>query len=529
MLDAIIISDTNRDTYSASSPFRLQIGGKVASIQNLKNYIKNKGNFVNPIEGEKENNWQYSFKLNGIAIYDCLQKAGYNVDLLDSYYSEKSKFAQLIKKNPKIVIISTTFTLNKRSLAELTRDIRSVAPDIFIVAGGPFVFSSYLLLKYSKVKVYDVENPKEDYLFLNKNNRPDVDLFIIDKFGEQSLPHLLRCLENNLNVDHLPNTAYWNGTEYVFSERKELPLHDMSIAWQNMPDKIFEPGVINIQASIGCPFNCEFCNFVKDKRYTFMRPFDQIIEELKIISEKGVKYIRFVDDNFRLGKNDLDSVCNRLINANVDLKWMSFLRASTLDQANIELLKKSGCIEAQIGVESADKSILKNMNKKADPEMYHRVISRLLDAGINCSCCFIIGFPGETQDSFQRTMEFIESIFNERRKGIFYWSIYPFILAPLSPIYEAGRRAKYNLEGYMNNWKHSSMDSIEAYEKIKELFLKIETTSPIYSGDNIDMIMDLSLKERNKFLQKRHYLAKHFLEKPFDSSLILKTFSNFFK
>ena len=528
MLDAIIISDTGEDTYSASSPYRLQIDGKIALIQNIKNYIENKGKLSQSIKEEKTKNWHYSYKLNGIKLYDCLQKAGYIVELIDSYYQERDYFKKIALKNPKAIIISTTFILTKQKLQELVMDIRSIAPDIPIIAGGPFVFSSYLLLKRASDIRYDIESPKNDYLFLNHANRPDIDLYVVDKFGEQVLPEVLRLIEKKQPLHTLPNTAHWDGNKYVFSSRKEMKLSDTTIAWENMPDKIFNSKAINVQASIGCPFNCEFCNFVKDKNHTFLRPLNELITELKIISKKGGKFIRFVDDNFRLGKNDLNDVCKRFIDEGIDMKWMSFIRASTLDQTDPILLKKSGCIETQIGIESADPSILKNMNKSADPGMYFRVISKLLDVGINCSCCFIIGFPGETQDSFQNTIDFIESIPKDTHKGIFSWSIYPFILAPLSPIYEIEKRAKYGLHGYMNKWRHSTMSSDQAYLKIKEAFLTIEKASPIYSGDNLDMLMELSIENRKKFMIKRHDLSKKFLKETFDKEIVIKSFSEFF-
>jgi radical SAM superfamily enzyme YgiQ (UPF0313 family) len=232
-----------------------------------------------------------------------------------------------------------------------------------------------------------------------------------------------------------------------------------------------------------------------------------------------------VDDNFRLGKNDLNDVCRRFIKEGIDIKWMSFMRASTLESTDLELLKKAGCIEVQMGIESADATILKNMNKLASPVMYERVITRLLDTGINCSCCFIVGFPGETSDSFQRTVNFINNIQKNGQEGMFFWSIYPFLLVPLSPVYEAEKKAKYRLEGYMAKWKHATMNSEEAFQHIKKAFLTIENASPIYSGDNMDMLFELSSDQRKRFVKTRHDLSKRFLSAPFDKTLVINAFS----
>ena len=527
MLDAIIISDTGNYTYSVSSSLRLQIDGRPAVIQNIRNYLDNNGKITDTVRGEYENNWHCAPKLNGIYLLSHLQKDGFNVELIDSYYNERSKFIKLLENNPKAVIISTTFILNKDSLYDLARDIKSIANDVYIIAGGPFVYSSYLLLERSCDNVYDVISPAEDYLFLTNNKRPEIDLFIIDKGGERVLSDALRSIKKAIAPSHLPNTAWWDGNRYVFSARNEITANSFNkmIDWNNIPSYLYKSGTMNVQASYGCLFKCEFCNFIKNKQDSYVKSLDHLIEELKSISRKGVKYVRFVDDNFRLGRKDLNNVCQAFINEGLDIKWMSFVRASTLENADLELLKRAGCIEVQIGVESGDKQILKNMNKFADPDMYYHVVNKLLEVGIDCSCCFIVGFPGETEETFQRTVDFIENVPKASQTGSFFWSIYPFLLVPLSPIYEPLKRSKYSLSGYLNEWSHYSMNSHFARKCIVKAFREIRNSSPIYSGDNIEMMNELLPAKKKKFIRARHALSKQFLDIPYDRSLVIESFS----
>jgi radical SAM superfamily enzyme YgiQ (UPF0313 family) len=182
-------------------------------------------------------------------------------------------------------------------------------------------------------------------------------------------------------------------------------------------------------------------------------------------------------------------------------------------------------MEVQIGIESADINVLNNMNKKANPDMYKKVINDLLNHGINCSCCFVVGFPGETLDTYKRTIDFIESIPRNNHKGLFYWSIYPFFFVPLSPVYEPNRREKYRLSGYMDTWDHMTMNSSEAQNLVKKAFLNIKKSSPIYSGDNIKMLMELTIDKRKEFFLKRHELAKLFLTGRLKKEQTLKVFS----
>jgi radical SAM superfamily enzyme YgiQ (UPF0313 family) len=245
---------------------------------------------------------------------------------------------------------------------------------------------------------------------------------------------------------------------------------------------------------------------------------------MKAVAEQGARYVWFVDDNFRLGKSDLEAVCRRFIEEGINQHWMTFIRASTLDNIDPDLLRLAGCIEVQLGLESADPLILKNMNKKASPNLYNRVLKKLLKAGINCSCYFIFGFPGETEKSAQRTRDFIKSYDNAAYDGNLCWSMFSFMLAPLSPIYEHEARHKYGLSGYMHKWKHATMNCDQAREQVLKTFFEIENSGPIYRGDNQDQIRGLKPGVRMEFYAMRHKLSKVALSGDLGNEKMLQSF-----
>jgi radical SAM superfamily enzyme YgiQ (UPF0313 family) len=253
---------------------------------------------------------------------------------------------------------------------------------------------------------------------------------------------------------------------------------------------------------------CQFCNFTKDRRQSGLKPIDKTIFELQEVQGFGVKYVRFVDDNFRYNGLDINDFCKELIKNHVDIKWMSFIRASALKNVDFGLLRRAGCIEVQLGLESADKNILLNMKKGANPKLYKTIVRGLLDEGINCSCCFIVGFPGETIISVNTTRKFIQSIERSDSVGIFTWSIFPFLLVPLSPIYSSINRNKYKLVGYKDQWRHKTMSSDEAIEEVKSTFFMLENSGPIYRGDNLEMLEALPPNKQKAFHANRHKLAK---------------------
>ncbi len=509
-MDAIIISDSGSESVSATNRLKLSVGGHVASIQVVKNFIHNDGHVVTPVIGDDVSSWASCLKLNGIFLYSYLSEQGFDVGLIDNYFSERDTFIKMLQQSPKAVVISTSFIMSKKTLNHLVNDIRSLAQDIFIIVGGQFVHLS----KRIKERL-ESDNPvmaiyNNEYIFLSETDEPQVDLYIISACGETSLSHALRILREGRNLDSLPNTATYRGKRYSFSSRIDdiRKIGGITVNWQNMPAHFFKSGVVPMQASYGCPYNCTFCNFMKDKRLMGVKPLENLIEELKAAERRGARYVWFVDDNFRLGKNDLEKVCRRFLNERINVQWKSFMRVSALKGMDMDLLKAAGCVEVLLGLESADAGLLAGMNKKANPGLYAEVIERLMKAGINCSCYFIFGFPGETTETVMRTSEFIKKIEYPDLDGYISFTMFPFIIAPLSPISEPKNAQKYGLTGYMYKWQHNTMNSDQAMMHATRSFFELETSGIIYHGDNLDMLLGMPPRQRKEFIATRHKIAK---------------------
>ncbi len=146
------------------------------------------------------------------------------------------------------------------------------------------------------------------------------------------------------------------------------------------------------------------------------------------------------------------------------------------------------------------------MNKQSSPLLNERVIKELISAGINCSCYFIFGYPGETEKSIETTVAFIKRLEDHVGPGHFNWSLYPFLVWPFSPIFD--HRDEYDLSGYLQEWRHQTMDSAMAKQHIFAAFMALDNSSPIYRGDNLDQLSALSKQQGRLFLRTRHDLEK---------------------
>ncbi len=529
-LDAIIIAEAGGAGSADIIHKRLRLDGRIATVQVIRNYLEHGGHVVPPVSGSGIMNWGAAYRLNGIYLLSYLLKGGVRAKLIDRYFKERAAFREMLTETPRVVVISTTFIRNKQALHELVTNIRELAPDIFIIAGGPFVNLSYQMLLRSRKPGYETGLAENDFLFFQANE-PKVDLYITGLQGEDILLAAVNRIRSDQPLDDLPNTVFYDGKEYSFSTQKDYIFDNLntSIMWNFLPDKIFKPGVVPLQTSKGCPFECAFCNFTKDRRLMFIKSLDRLMAELKAVSSRGIRFVRFTDDNFRHGKGSLDDFSERLIREEIPINWMTMVRAGALKGVDFERLRASGCIEVLLGLESADPRILANMNKKAGPGLYAQVVKALLGAGIDVSCYFIFGFPGETHETVQRTLDFIRQIEFPDLPGTLSWALFPFSLAPLSPVYEPEMRRKYGLTGYMDHWEHHTMTSKEVVGHIERVFSALDHSCPMYRNDNLMMLHhDLSSRERKHLFLTRHGLSKRTMNKRLPPNEIMEAFSSVF-
>ena len=530
MCEVILIADSGVDSLSASNPLRLVLDDYPANIQVVRNFVEHGGKVVPPIAGDNECSWESAPKFNGIYLYNYLTKRGVRTALINNYQKEQQSFRLLARQKPKVIAISTTYLIHRKSIFQLVAEVRESCPESIIVVGGPFVELSWRIFEKSdKAPIYNTDEIKQQFLFFLGAEDDPADLYVISPLGEDSLYGIIQnVLAGDESWRSKPNTAHVAENRYLFTPRvddvtgyKEIP-----IDWQSLPDEIFAHQVVPVRASMGCPHKCHFCSFKKDHRLTHIKPLDLLIGELKAIQKRGIKYVWFVDDNFRLGKNDIEAVCRRFIDENISLEWMCLIRPEILKDVDMSLLKQAGCREVQMGLESADPVILAKMNKQSDPSQNERVIRDLILAGINCACYFIFGYPGETDKSIEKTVSFIKRLEEHDGPGHFNWSFYPFLLWPFSPIFD--NRDAHDLGGYLHEWKHHTMDSDQAKRHVLDAFMALDNSSPIYRGDNLDQLSSLPSHQRQLFLKTRHELEKLKITNRLDDKIAFDMFAAVF-
>lgn len=166
----------------------------------------------------------------------------------------------------------------------------------------------------------------------------------------------------------------------------------------------------------GCEGRCIFCllpQVMYGRVYRYRSPenvLDEIEYDIKLFPP--LKEIMFEDDTFTLLKYSgrLENICKGIIDRGIKVSWCCNSRPEIHDISLLRLMKKAGCRMMCVGFESGDDDILKNIRKGVDTEKMRKFAVLSKKAGISLHGCFVIGSPGETPGSINKTIKFASSL-----------------------------------------------------------------------------------------------------------------------
>lgn len=163
-----------------------------------------------------------------------------------------------------------------------------------------------------------------------------------------------------------------------------------------------------VQASRGCPHNCDFCSVTKFFGGSYRtRPVDEVIRDVKAA---GVRRFFFADDNIIANRAYSEELFRKLIPLNI--RWTG---QSTVNLGHFpdlcRLMSDSGCQHLCIGIESINQASLesvgKSHNKVSD---YYKLIRTMRDNGLSVHFSMIVGLDGDDKTIFQDTLKFVSEL-----------------------------------------------------------------------------------------------------------------------
>lgn len=171
--------------------------------------------------------------------------------------------------------------------------------------------------------------------------------------------------------------------------------------------------VVQIFTGRGCPNRCSFCSWTETltgRKYR-VRSIKNVVDEFQYIKEQlpEVKEIFIEDDTFTIDKKRIKAFCEELKSRGLRVTWSCNARAN-LDYETMKIMKEAGCRLLDVGYESGSDEILKNVEKGITMGQMREFARSAQKAGLMVLGDFVFGFPGETKETAERTIEFAKEL-----------------------------------------------------------------------------------------------------------------------
>lgn len=334
----------------------------------------------------------------------------------------------------------TSYTANVSAIQILSEKVKFLIPNCKQVIGGvQATLDPYILNKFPHI---DFATHREgEYAFLDLVNEKNINSIKGVSFKVKE------NIQFNGNADFIDRLD-----ELPHPERKKLWTHDGPIT--NDQRRYFDVSyMITLR---GCPYRCTFCaspeiwgrknlryrdpSFIIDEMQHIKNNYwdrdtidysilsqnsknkTELLQDAVLIKDNSLVY--FVDDVFTLKKQKCIAIMQKMIDENLNIPWKCESRADNIDQEIADKMAESGCVRVKVGIESGSDRMLKIMKKDETKDDIRKGINYLKNAGVSVSGHLLTGFPEETDDDLQETIDFAKEL------DIDYYS-----LSILSPYY----------------------------------------------------------------------------------------------
>ncbi len=396
---------------------------------------------VNPlgsnwIEG-REDDTETAIRMAPIGILSIaayLMDRGHDVDVLDCR-APAGKAAAAVLSHAKTfkpsLVGFTAVTSNFLNAYRLAEELKRTDPSVMTVFGGVHVSAlrGKVLEQFPAVDVVVTGEGEQAMSELASGARPGtIQGLIYRENGEikDTGPRTELC-----ELDSLPFPAYHK--LHGFPKRYNAALFNYPKA----------PSA-TIISSRGCPYQCSYCDrsvYGRSFRYNSAEYLYGHMAFLK--KEFGIRHVFFYDDLFTFNRKRIEDFCGLLRDKPLRMTFNCAVRVGHIDDGLLAMLKASGCWMVSLGIESGAPEILARHKTNVDFNEMQTTVQRIQKSGLRAKGLFMMGLPGETEQTIRVTEDFITKL------GLDDMNMTKFTPFPGSPIYQTVRD-----EGtFVENWE----------------------------------------------------------------------------
>lgn len=277
----------------------------------------------------------------------------------------------------------------------------------------PYPALDYILLGEPDLTIRDLLDVFEGKV----DQRPDNILKMFDSHDPMYEPAVNE--DGTVDMHKIKGLVWRDGEEIVVNltrpfipnlDDMPLPMHEL-LPWQDYRMPLIKGPFTFIVTSRGCPAGCTYC--IKHVSYQFsvrLRSADNIMKELWKLKNMGLNNIHMYADLFTVNRDQVMELCQRMIDEKINLKWTCNSRVDYVDEEMLTMMGKAGNWLISWGIESGSEQILRHARKGAYPDKAARSLQWARNAGIKNWGYFIIGLPGETEETIRETIDFSKGL-----------------------------------------------------------------------------------------------------------------------
>jgi radical SAM superfamily enzyme YgiQ (UPF0313 family) len=319
----------------------------------------------------------------------ALEQAGVQVKILDYvvYPYRRDTLRSVLKNFKPHIAGATTVTMTFDHAKQVLKSVKTIAPRILTVMGGPHV-------------TFCARQTLETF--------PELDVVVLGE-GEETLVDLTQTVERAQHLNRVNGITYRMGSQINTTVKRKLIKNLDSLP---LPARHLLPlgryrtlGLpISMTTSRGCPYKCIFCvgrKMVGAKvRY---HSIGRVVAEMEYLANLEFQQINIADDLFTANQKHCLAVCEEIINRKIDINWTSFARVDTVSENLLSKMKAAGCTAVSFGIETANPDILRTIKKGITIQQAMDAVRMCRRVGIRPYASFILGLPGETQDTIKES------------------------------------------------------------------------------------------------------------------------------
>jgi anaerobic magnesium-protoporphyrin IX monomethyl ester cyclase len=262
-----------------------------------------------------------------------------------------------------------------------------------------------------------------------------------------------------------------------------LNLKDYGLPLVNKP-------YVMVETSRGCPYSCDFCVAPVHQGHKFRErsPKDLVDEMERSYREFGVEFFYLWGDTVTLNVKSFSAFCEELIARKLPIHWFGNARADNLtDPAFVHRLKRAGCWMLALGIETESEDVRKDMVKRLERQKIETAFKNMRDAGIKSFAFFIFGYPGETPQTIDQTVNYAIELDPD------FANFYPAVPYPGTAMFEKVQREGLLPPDAADQWA------------------KMEYSYYLLKGNGLDeaTVMGAIQRAKRRFFLRPGYLARH--------------------